>query len=209
VKARATLAFLGASVLSAACSNSDTPGAAGLQVDRLSGSGADVLGAQVEDGWLERFVGERVRLTGPDAARATLVRFWTDGCPFCEASLPALEELRAELGPRGLATLAVYHPKPPRSVAEDEVVAAARERGYHGPLAIDADWSALDRFWLRDRDRGATSASLLLDREGVVRFVHPGPVFHPADSAAGDFGPEAVAGWRALRTAVEALLDEP
>jgi len=89
--------------------------------------------------------------------------------------------MRTELGVRGLQVVAVYHPKPPRAVDEETVAAAATERGYHGPLAIDADWASLRAIWLDTGRRAATSASFLLDGDGVVRFVHPGPEFHPSD----------------------------
>lgn len=136
--------------------------------------------------------------------RATLVRFWTDTCPFCEASLPAVESLRREFGARGLATLGVYHPKPPRAVNDEHVLAAAQRLGYHGPLAVDEQWDALQELWLRYGGRRATSFSMLLDADGVVRFVHPGPEFHPStdpDHAACD------ADYRALRAAILQQLD--
>jgi len=46
------------------------------------------------------------------------------------------------------------------------------------PVAIDPDWKTLNRWWL-DRDRGYTSVSFLLDKKGVIRFVHPGGAYAP------------------------------
>ena len=43
-----------------------------------------------------------------------------------------------------------------------------------GMLAVDEKWSALERLWLRGVDRPFTSATLLVDREGIVRAVHRG-----------------------------------
>ncbi len=169
-------------------------------------SGADRLGAHFPEQALGAWPEAPLALSGDSAARATLVRWWTDTCPFCEASLPALEELAREYGPRGLATVGVYHPKPPRpTVAPAEALRAARERGYSGPVAIDADWRALSELWLDTGSRNATSASFLLDSEGVVRFVHAGPEFHRSEEAE---HAQCDEDYRALARAVEALLAE-
>ena len=122
----------------------------------------------------------------------TLFRWWTDACPYCEKSLPALEKLRGEfastrVGEPGLRIVAVYHPKPARAITEADhkfILDAASERGYHGPIAIDADWSELERVWLDTGSRDATSASFVVDEKGVIRFVHPGPQFFASDEPA-------------------------
>lgn len=174
-------------------------------------AGADRLGSVFEASWIEEWLDEPLVLSGSGAPRATLVRFWTNDCAYCEASLPAIEALRREFGSAGLATLAIYHPKTNRDPLVAEIRASAAERGYHGPLAVDRSWHALERAWLgHGTEREATSASFLLDRQGVVRFVHPGPSYHPGS---GDAPPsaedsEAVRDWSDLRAAVEALLSE-
>ncbi|UCF68493.1 MAG: redoxin domain-containing protein, partial [Acidobacteriota bacterium] len=38
-----------------------------------------------------------------------LIRWWTDTCPYCEASLPALEKLRQRYADRGLVVVGIYH----------------------------------------------------------------------------------------------------
>jgi len=113
--------------------------------------------------------------------KATLYRWWTDTCPYCEASLPAIEQLRKKYEDDGLRVVAVYHPKPPRKVDDEAIAAAAEQRDFNGPVALDRDWSVLNRFYLSTGDRRATSASFLVDGDGVIRFVHPGPVFFPSD----------------------------
>jgi len=139
------------------------------------------------------------------AARATLVRWWTDACPFCEHSLPALEALRLRHADAGLAALAVYHPKPPRAVEAQFARDAAARLGWNGPLALDPEWAALRGIWLDAAPRAATSVTFLLDRHGRVRWLHPGPELHdsaePAHAACD-------AAFRALERAVEALLRE-
>ncbi|MHC4108134.1 MAG: peroxiredoxin family protein [Planctomycetota bacterium] len=133
----------------------------------------------------------------------TLYRWWTDTCPYCARSLPAIEQWRRKYEKQGLVVVAVYHPKPPRSVDEADVLAAAKELGYRGPIAVDEDWSKLERAYLDSGDRGATSVTFLVDRDGIIRFVHPGPVFFASDDPR--FA-EANADHRLLEKAIEALL---
>jgi hypothetical protein len=107
----------------------------------------------------------------------TLYRWWTNACAFCTDSLPALARLERRYGPRGLRLVAVYHPKG-RPLSDAAAVAYARGLGVTGAVAFDDRWAKYVE--LRDRGglREATSVSLLVDSEGVVRWVHPGPRLH-------------------------------
>ncbi len=151
--------------------------------------------------WLNTPDAEPVDVTG----RVTLVRWWTDSCPFCAASLPAIEGLTRRYGQAGFQAIGVYHPKPRRHVEAAEVLRSARALGFSGPVATDLDWATLDRLYLSTGDRPATSVSFLLDREGVIRFVHPGPEFRPTDDPA---MAEINRDYEDIRSAIEALLAE-
>lgn len=120
---------------------------------------------------------------GPDKfdGAVTLVRWWTDDCAHCQRSLPAVQALADEFGAAGLETLAIYHRKTPGSMDEGKVIAAARGSGYRGAVAMDDDWQQLKRFWISTGQRSSTNVSFLVDRTGVVRYVHPGPEFHSGD----------------------------
>jgi thiol-disulfide isomerase/thioredoxin len=165
-------------------------------------AGDDLLGREVLSLLPDHWVDETPQLAD---AKAVLVRFWTDTCPYCRASLPSLERLRREHEPQGLVTVGVYHPKPPRVVPDTVIAEAARALGFEGPLAVDADWTALRSIWLEGSEpRDATSASFLLDGEGRVTFVHPGPEFHAEPTA----GHEAcVRDYDALDAAIRELLE--
>ena len=204
---RASTGVLAAALLTLACGG---PGDAAATADShgtdpanvTQGPGGDVVGRPVLDLLPQRWIGD-----APDlgSARAVLVRFWTDTCPYCRASLPAIEQLRLSYGPDGLVTVGVYHPKPPRAVPDELVSEAATRLGYGGPVAVDADWSALRAIWLDgDIPRRATSASFLLDAEGRVSFVHAGPELHPSDDQA---HAACAADYDALVAAIEALLE--
>ena len=137
--------------------------------------------------------------------KVVLIRFFTDRqCPFCSATAPALNDLDREFRSRGLVVIGLYTPKPrPRPTSVDAVRETAAAYGFRFPVAVDDEWKALRRLWLDRADSGWTSASLLIDRNGVVRHVHPGGVF-AKDSA----DPEARRDYDEMRAAVEKLLDE-
>lgn len=137
--------------------------------------------------------------------KVVLVRFFTDpDCPYCSATAPALNELQQDFGGRGLVVVGFYTPKPePRATTTGHVRKVARKYGFSFPVAVDDEWKALRRFWLDRADTGWTSASLVIDRKGVVRHVHPGGVF-AKDSP----DPEARRDYAAMREAIEALVAE-
>lgn len=154
------------------------------------------------DGWARRAAKKDNAHARP---KATLYRWWTDQCGFCKASLPAIEQLRREFEPQGLEVVAVYHPKPARDVSDRAILNHAAAFDYAGDVAVDFDWSELRRAYATMRNRGATSVSFLVDSQGMIRFVHPGPVFFPSEDPR--HGREN-SDFAMLRSAIEALLDE-
>ncbi len=140
--------------------------------------GLDMIGKKFDISKLQFADGEkRFELKG----KVSLIRWWTDTCPFCSASLPAIEQLVNLIGDDAFQTLAVYHPKPPRPVKTEDILSAARRLGYTGDVAIDLNWEVLNNNYLSTGDRSATSVSFILDQQGIVRFVHPGPEFQKSD----------------------------
>ena len=73
----------------------------------------------------------------------------------------------------------MFHPKPrPERTTSDYVQKSADNLGFKFPIAIDDDWATLKSYWLDDHQRGYTSVSFLIDKEGIIRYVHPGPEYH-------------------------------
>ena len=139
--------------------------------------------------------------------KVVLIRFFMDAdCPLCRGTAPALNEFHREFSSRGLVVIGMYTPKPrPRPVGVERVRAYVEAYGFQFPVALDDDWSALRRLWLdRVPDADYTSASLLIDRNGILRHVHEGGLY--AKDAA---GPEARRGYEVMRAAIEKLLAEP
>lgn len=187
-------------ILAASCGGH---GATHERVSALTyaGPGADVLGRELASQLPARSLGPAADVRG----HVTLVRWWTDACPYCETSLPALETLRTRFAARGLACVAVFHPKPKHAVSDAEVLAAAERLGWHGNVRIDEDWSVLERAWLAGHTRPATSVTFVLDARGVVRWVHPGPELHPSDAPG---HADCAAEFARLERALDALLGE-
>ena len=170
----------------------------------LSRQGDALVGAPSPDWPARQWVqGGPLQLDGL-RGKVVLLRFFMDaGCPYCSATAPALNALHEEFGPRGLVVIGMYTSKPrPRPTTVEQVRGFAASYGFEFPVAVDDDWAALRRLWL-DRVPGAdfTSSSLLIDRQGVVRHVHPGGVFAPNARDA-----SARRDYDALRSAIEHAL---
>ena len=110
------------------------------------------------------------------AGKAVVVRWWTNGCSLCSDSAPALRALEKKA-----VVVSVYHPKPPRDVAADQVKAWAEAIKIPGALAIDRDWAVLKR-WTAGKKHDFTSLTFLLDGRGRIRHVHPGGVLSEKDA---------------------------
>jgi peroxiredoxin len=137
--------------------------------------------------------------------KVVFVRFFTDTCPFCRASAPALRELDEAYRDRGVVVVGMYHPKPKsRPVGREAVAAFAEAQGWRFPVALDTDRSILDAYWPPEH-RDYTSVSFLIDQEGVIRFIHPGPEFHPDGPSGHD---RCRSDHAAIRAAIDGLIEK-
>src|SRR5262245_37291911 len=129
--------------------------------------------------------------------KVVLVRWFTGGCPYCSETAPTLAALHDELAPRGLAVIGVYHHKSEAPLEPARVEALAESFHFRFPVAIDHGWRTLFSWWLDDH-KGWTSVSFLIDRRGVVRFVHTGGAYAPGSADAAQ-----------MRRWIDTLLAEP
>ncbi|MBK7232242.1 MAG: TlpA family protein disulfide reductase [Saprospiraceae bacterium] len=112
-------------------------------------------------------------------SKVVFIRWWTDQCQFCEASADALNEWHQELADSGLVVLGVYHPKPaPRILEDNEVYDYIREKNFTFPIAEDAQWTNLTKYRTENELSEFTSVSFLLDKKGIIRYIHPGGEYH-------------------------------
>jgi peroxiredoxin len=132
------------------------------------------------------------------AGKVVLVRWWTGGgCPYCTATAPALNEFHARYKDQGLVVIGFYHHKARAPLDVAKVKATVADLGMQFPVAIDPQWQTLRKWWLDDHKRGWTSVSFLIDRQGVIRHVHPGGKYVRGDDA-----------YRAMQAKIEELLKE-
>ncbi|MBS3746876.1 MAG: redoxin domain-containing protein [Wenzhouxiangellaceae bacterium] len=177
-------------------------------MDRSAGS--DRIGVPAPsfefDGWLNSEPLSLEDLRG----QVVLVRWWTETCPFCASSAPALRAIDEQYSPLGLIVIGVYHPKAdrdgPLDAARVERAVAARELDF--PIAIDWDWrnGTLKDWWLTGPDRPATSVTFLLDKSGVIQFVHPGMEYHDPNGSEGHA--MCAVDMAGIRSEIERLLAE-
>jgi thiol-disulfide isomerase/thioredoxin len=162
-------------------------------------AGRDLIGRHFEKWDVGEWINSKPLTLDSLRGKVVLIRWWTaPGCPFCEASIPALNEFARRYGDRGLVVLGFYHHKSPAPLTPAYVKEQIRKLNIEFPVAIDRDWSTLRKWWLDQHDRGWTSVSILLDRRGTVRHVHPGGAFFKGE-----------AGYNALEKKIEDLLAEP
>jgi thiol-disulfide isomerase/thioredoxin len=172
-----------------------------------AGPGGGLIGRPAPAWSFERWIRTAPLSLEALRGRVVLVRWWTDGCHYCAATLPTLESLRERHAKAGLVVIGAYHPKPPREVSDRKILSVANQLGFEGPIAVDREWSTLERYWLGGHpERTWTSVSFLIDREGVIRWLHGGGEYHPSRD------PEHAScdrQCRELEQAVRAALAEP
>lgn len=119
--------------------------------------------------------------------KVVLVRFWTTGCVLCRHTAPALNGLHRTRLDRGLVVVGVHHPKEPSARDAGFWRACADRYGFEFPLAQDQELATVNAWWLeRGAGRTYTSATFLLDREGVIRWLHPGGEFFEGEGEPGE-----------------------
>lgn len=185
------------------------PGGPEIRIDLPDfDSGKEMIGRPAPEWAFTRWAHGGPLAIGDLRGRVVLMRFWTEHCRFCRATLPAIERLRAAHARDGLVVIGAFHPpRPGEPCGNAHVLRVARELGFDGPVAVDRDWKTLGRWWLDGHpERSWVSISFLIDREGVIRWVHGGGEYHPgADPRHARCDLE----YRELETALAELLAEP
>ncbi len=144
--------------------------------------GAALLGSPAKEWKFEQWQNSPSLKLDELKGKVVLVRWWmAPGCRYCAATAPALNEFHRDYQERGLIVIGAYHHKASRPLRVEEVKAQAEKLGFKFPVAIDPEWKTLRAWWLDGQDRDFTSVSFLIDRQGVVRFIHPGGQFVKGD----------------------------
>jgi peroxiredoxin len=145
-----------------------------------------LLGTTPPEWKAERWLNSAPRTLASLRGHVVLVRWWTAGCPYCSTSAPALRAFHQTYGARGLQVIGLYHHKEDTPVEPSVYEDTARKYGFTFPVAFDPDWQTLES-WMHDAagnpvSTGWTSVTFVLDRQGVVRHVHPGGDYVDGDA---------------------------
>ena len=115
------------------------------------------------------------------AGNVILIRFWLVDCPLCESTAPSLVNLYNRYKDEGFLVIGIHHPKSEETRDPDLVLNRARALGFEFPIAQDNDWRVLKSYWLNGKNRSYTSTSFLIDKKGVIRFIHDGGEFYEGE----------------------------
>lgn len=120
-------------------------------------------GALAPDFTLRTLSGPNLRLQ-EQRGRVVLVNFWATWCPPCRQEMPHLSKLYDKYGSSGFVLVGV-------NVDDDarKAVDLATRLGLKFPVALDTDKKVS-----RGYDVSAMPSTVLIDREGRVRYVHRG-----------------------------------
>lgn len=163
----------------------------------LAAQGGELVGTRAREWHVEHWINSKPLTLQQLRGRVVLVRWWTaPDCPFCAATAPSLNEFHQRYAARGLSVLGFYHHKEDSPLRVGDVEQYAKLFKFEFPLAIDPDWTTLRSWWLTQRRR-FTSVSFLIDRRGVIRYVHPGGQYVKGDAQHAE-----------LETKIERLLTE-
>ncbi|HEU4724863.1 MAG TPA: redoxin domain-containing protein, partial [Candidatus Eisenbacteria bacterium] len=75
-----------------------------------------------------------------------LVEFWTFDCVNCRNTTPAMRELHARFGKRGLRVLGIHTPEFAHERDSAAVAAAVKREGIRYPVGLDNDHAVFDGF---------------------------------------------------------------
>ena len=96
--------------------------------------------------------------------QVVLVNFWASWCGPCRQEMPQLNRLYDKYRSAGFVMLGVNIDDDPRAATN-----TAARWGVKFPVLLDADKAVSKRY-----DLGSMPATVLIDRDGKVRFLHRG-----------------------------------
>ena len=178
-------------------------------MDRTAGN--DRIGTVAVQFEFEQWLNSKALSIADLRGSVVLLRWWTDTCPLCASTSPTLRQLHEQYSSRGLKVIGVFHPKLGREkpIDVERVRRAVVSRQYAFPVAVDWQWRTLNNWWLDSRPKGVrvpTSVTFILDKKGVVRYVHPGMEYH--DGAASQEHAACENDFVAIRSTIDRLISE-
>ena len=122
-------------------------------------------GSPAPDFELESLEGELISLSDYHGS-IVLINFWATWCPPCRAEMPMFQDRYEHYADQGFEILAVNYDAGLR-----EVLTFRHEHDLSFPILIDSARSVQNayRIW-------SFPTSFIVDREGIIRYVHLGPM---------------------------------
>jgi peroxiredoxin len=120
-------------------------------------------GALAPDFTLRTLGGPNMRLQ-EQRGRVVLVNFWATWCAPCRQEMPHLSKLYDKYGSSGFVLLGVNVDDDTRNAVD-----LATKLGLKFPVSLDSDKKVSKLY-----DLSAMPSTVLIDREGRVRYVHRG-----------------------------------
>ena len=133
----------------------------------------------------------------------TFIRFWLVDCPFCANTASSLVEFHNNYKDKGLVVLGIHHPKSEKAKDVELVKKRGRGFGFEFQIAQDNDWKTINSYWLGGKKRSYTSSSILIDKKGLIQFIHEGGEFFRSDSDL-----KANAAFEAFDKKIQELIEE-
>ncbi len=138
-------------------------------VEMKTADALPAIGSAAPDFALKSNSGQNLRLSEL-RGRVVLINFWASWCVPCAKELPLLNQLYAHYRAAGFVLLAVnVDTLPKRRDAEDML--QRFKLGF--PVLFDPAQTVVARYQ-EGSDKGAMPLTLIIDRDGRVRYVHRG-----------------------------------
>lgn len=102
--------------------------------------------------------------------------------PSARIPPPSLVGFNNKYKDKGLVVLGIHHPKSIRTQDPNLVKRQAEVFGFDFPIAQDNEWKVINAYWLGEKRRSYTSSSFLIDKKGIIRFVHDGGEYFRSES---------------------------
>lgn len=124
----------------------------------------------VPDFTLKAMTGENLRLEEM-RGQVVLINFWASWCGPCRQEMPVLQKIHTRYEPLGFTVLGVNVDEEPKKAER-----IAERMNLDFPLLLDSKQKVSESF-----DVNAMPFTVLVDRDGVVRYIHRG--YKPGDEA--------------------------
>lgn len=135
----------------------------GIEFPRVAVAALPETGTRAPDFSLNSSTGRNMRLSEL-RGEVVLINFWATWCGPCRQEMPQLSRLYAQYRNAGFTLLGINIDD-----KRDNAEAMAKKLGVHFPTLFDSD-KRVARLY----DVDTMPATLLIDRDGRVRYVHRG-----------------------------------